>query len=786
MHALHIKLLRELRRLWAQAASIALVMAAGVATLIIGVGTYQSLAQTRAVYYDNNAFADIFASLVRAPRSVLNEIGALDGVLSVDGRITELATADIEGLNEPASVLLISLPEGPQELNRLYMRSGRLPELGNTTEAVVSEVFATARDLVPGSRFEIVMNGALRAVTITGIALSPEYIYAMTPGEVMPSEGRFGVLWIPEKTLAATYDLQGAFNAASLKLVPGAEPATVIAAVDRLLAPYGGQGAYERGHQTSHAYLDAELTQLRGMSAVLPPVFLLVAAFLVNMTLTRLIALEREQIGLLKALGYSSWAIAWHYIEFVMLIAILGTAVGYGLGIWAGNGLTELYAYYYSFPVLIFSRDPVLYVIAAGITMGAAVLGAVRAVRQAAWLPPAVAMLPPAPPAYRQLLGGRNPFHLKVPQIWIIVTRHLMHWPWRTMGGIVGMAFAAAILVGSLWSIGATNFMVDYTFNRTERQDATITFLAAKPAAALYEVSRLPGVMAAEPFRTVGVEIRSGHVSRRIGISGQSDSATLTQLLDSQLQQVPLPQEGLVLSKTLARLLGVSPGDTVEVTPLEGDRRVRPVAITGLVESYLGLAAYMDLDALNDLFGRTPLITGVNVKIDSDEQSALFTAMKATPSLGLISLRSVALERFRETMAQNMFVMIGVLVVMAGIIAFGVVYNFARISLSEQGREMASLRVLGFRRGEVSLLLLAEIAVVTLVAQPLGWAMGYWLALGMVRSFSSEIFTMPLVLGGDVFVYASAVVVAAAVLSALIVRRRIDRLDMISVLKTRE
>ena len=786
MHALHIKLLRELRRLWAQVASIGLVIAAGVAALIIGIGTYQSLEKTRADYYARNNFADIFASVARAPRSLLPAIGELDGVLVVDARIVRLAPADVEGLAEPASVLLISLPAGPQPLNQLHLRSGRLPETGQATEAVVSEVFATARGLVPGSRLDVVMNGTRRPVTVTGIALAPDYIYAMTPGEIMPSEGRFGVLWMPEAIVAATYDLTGAFNAVSLKLAPGTAATSVIEQLDHLLAPYGGQGAYGRSQQTSHVFLDAELTQLRGMSAVLPPIFLVVAAFLVNMTLTRLIALEREQIGLLKALGYSSWSIAWHYVEFVLLIAVLGIVVGYAFGIWAGNALTVLYARYYSFPVLTFSRDPAIYVIAAAVTMGASVLGAVRAVRQAAWLPPAVAMVPPAPPVYRRILGARNPFHLEVPQRWIIVSRHLLHWPWRTAGGVVGLALATAILIGSLWSVGAINYMVDYTFNRTERQDGTITFLGSRPAAALYEVARLPGVLAAEPFASLGVEISKGPVSRRIGLTAYARGSDQARLLDRELRPVILPEHGLIMSRSLAGLLRVGLGDSVQIRPLDEDTRTYAISVAGLIEGYLGLAAYMDIEALDTLLGRSPQISGVNVEIDERQQTGLFAALKATPALGMISLRSVALERFRETMAQNMFVMIGVLLAMAGVIAFGVVYNFARISLSEQGREMASLRVLGFSRSEVSMLLLAEIAMVTLLAQPIGWLLGIALAQGMVSSFSSELFSMPLVLEPNVFVYSTAVVIVAAALSGLVVRRRIDRLDMIAVLKTRE
>lgn len=172
--------------------------------------------------------------------------------------------------------------------------------------------------------------------------------------------------------------------------------------------------------------------------------------------------------------------------------------------------------------------------------------------------------------------------------------------------------------------------------------------------------------------------------------------------------------------------------------------------------------------------------------IDPAQQDRLFAILKETPSAGHISLQSAALSQFRVTMAQNIFMMIGVLVGLAAMIAFGVVYNFSRISLSEQGREMASLRVLGFRRGEVSGLILAEIAAVVLLAQPLGWLIGTVVALGMVEGYSSEIYRMPFVLGPDVFAYSSLVVIVAALLSGLVIRRRVDRLDMIAVLKTRE
>lgn len=787
MTALRIKLIRELRRLWAQVLAIALVMAAGVATLVIGVGTYDSLAVTRAHFYESNRFADLFATVTRAPRSLLPSIAEISGVLAVDARIANIAIAKIDGMTEPASALLISLPEtGDDGLNRLYLRSGRLPEAGSRAEAVVSEMFAMAHHLVQGSNFSVLVNGALREVAVTGIALSPEYIYALSPGEILPDENRFGIVWMPEQELAAAYGLEGAFSSLSVKLLPGVSKAAVIASLDRLLAPYGGQGAYDREQQASHSYLNAELTQLRSLSQVLPPVFLLVAAFLVNMTLSRLIAVEREEIGLLKALGYSSWAIAGHYVEFVIWIAIIGIAMGFGTGLWLGNQLTVLYARFFSFPVLVFSHDASAYVIAGGVTFGAAVIGALRAVRQAAWLPPAVAMLPPSPPSYRRLLGGRLRWRLGVRQTTVMATRHLLHWPWRTASGVVGVAFAVAILVGSLWTVGAIEFMIDLTFNQTDRQDASINFVQPKPMSALFAVERLPGVLVAEPYRYVGVEIAKGQISRRIAISGRPTDARLTRVVDVNLKTLTLPESGIVLSKTLADILQVNRGDSVELKLLEGNRHTLTVTVAAVVQGYLGLTAYMDLTALNELLRQGSLISGANVTIDPARQEQLFAILTQTPSAGHISLQAAALVQFRSTMAQNIFMMIGVLVGLGSMIAFGVVYNFSRISLSEQGREMASLRVLGFRRTEVSGLILTEIAAIVLLAQPLGWLIGTVVALGMVEGYSSEIYRMPFVLGPDVFAYSSLVVIAAALLSGLIVRRRIDRLDMIAVLKTRE
>ena len=786
MRALDIKVMRDLGRLWPQVLAIALVMAAGVATLVLGVGAYDSLSTTRERYYETNRFADIFANLTRAPLSLKGDIMAIDGVTAVETRIEKLALADIPAMAEPASVLLLSLPAGgEQTLNRIYLRSGRLPD-GQAGEAVVSDGFARAHRLAEGSTIRVLVNGRQRDLRISGTALSPDTIYALGPGALMPDERRFGILWLPESELAPTFDLVGAFNAVSLTLVRGARTEAVIAALDKILDRYGGRGAYARKDQQSHAFIDAELRQLQSMSRILPPIFLLVSAFLVNMTLARLIALEREQIGLLKAMGYASLDIVRHYLAFVSLIAFIGIAMGLAAGNWLGIGMTRLYAQFFSFPFLVFSRNPAVYGIAAAVTYAAAIVGAIKAVGEVATLSPAVAMAPPAPPLYRRFFGGRLDLSGHVRQSSVVVMRHLTHWPLRTASGVLGMALSVAILVGSLWSFGSIEYLTDVTFRRADREDATLTFTDLRPMRALYETRRLPGVMQAEPFRAVAVKLRHGPGERRITLVGREPDATLARALDTALRPLPLPDSGIVVTEALAKALALGTGDMVEVDFQEGRRVKLLLPVSAIVTGYIGLAAFMDLDSLNRVSGDPAVMSGAYLSLDPSLRDELFTSIKAMPAAGFIALQYATLGKFRETLAQNVTIMVTVYASLAAIIAFGVVYNLARISLSEQGREMASLRVLGFTRGEVSALLLGELAVMVIMAQPVGWGLGYLFAVLMTEGFRTELYRVPLVVNREVYAWASLVVIAAAAASGLLVRRRIDRLDMIEVLKTRE
>ncbi len=787
MGALNLKLLRDLRRLWAQALAIALVMACGVATLILAVGAYRSLDETRTAYYERYRFGDVFASLVRAPLSLARSIAAIDGVAAVEPRIVQHVLLDIEGMREPATAVVVSIPtSGDIAVNALFLREGRLPEAARSNEVAISARFAEAHGFAVGSTFKAVVNSSKITLTVVGIVLSPEYVYALGPGDMMPDDRRFGVMWMPEHVLASLFDLDGAFNSVSLRLLPEANVTAVIERLDDLLKPYGGTGAFARKDQISNAFLDSELIGLDAMAQIVPPIFLAVSAFLINMILTRLISLEREQIGLLKALGYGRTAVAWHYLKLVLAITAVGLLIGGAVGTWLGRGLTEVYATFYSFPFLIFLASPDLYLIAAGISALAAIAGGLQAIRTAFALPAAVAMRPPAPAVYRQFLGGAIARAHIFSQVTAMALRHLLRHPVRSLLTAVGIAFSVALVEVGLGTIDSIDSMIDAVYFRADRQDATLSFASPRSVQAVAAVENMPGVMRAEPFLVAPVRISNGHYSRQLTITGKPSDMDLSRVLDLGLQQVVLPETGLALGDRVAQILHVGPGDMVRVEMLDGLRRTVEVPVTQVIQSYIGLMVFMDIDALARLTGTGPRVSGVHVALDSNQLDPLYRAIKDTPQISGMALQTASRQQFQDIMRQNLVITISVYFTLAVIIAFGVVYNSARIQLSERARELASLRVLGFRRGEVSRVLFVEIFTIVAIAQPIGWLVGTGFGFLITNGLASDIYRVPFVIQADTYAIGSLVVLAAALVSAFVVRRRIDRLDLIRVLKTRE
>jgi putative ABC transport system permease protein len=711
----------------------------------------------------------------------------IPGVTALDTRVVASVTLDVPGLDEPASALLISVDaEQRPPVNDLFLRQGQWVDANRPDEVLASEGFMIANRLTLGDEVGAVINGRLRRLSVVGIALSPEHIYNIRPGEIVPDDRRFATFWMERRALASAFDMEGGFNDVALALSPGASPDAVIAQLDRLLEPYGGLGAIPRALQLSHWTLENELAQLQTFGFILPVIFLSVAAFILNVALTRALALQRPQIAALKALGYGNPALAWHYVKWALIIAGVGVLIGAVAGAWLGQMIIGLYNQFFRFPVLLYRLSPRVILEASAMTLTAAGLGAFSAVRRAVTIPPAEAMRPEPPARYQRSLLETPLLSRHLGTAGRMVLRNIARHPVRATASIVGVGFAAAILVVGFVFINAMDSLITTQFSVAERQDVSVTFVEPRSAAARHALARLPGVTAVEPQRIVAVRMRAGHRQRNIAVTGVFPDARLRRIVDARGRVLSLPASGLVLSRLLAEVLGVAAGDTVTVEVLEGRRPVRELVVTGLVDDVLGLSAYTDIDALHDLMREGDVLSGAALLIDTNEESRLSSELKRLPAVAGAGFKSAVIRNFRETLAANMNISILFNVVFAGIIAFGVVYNAARVSLSERSRELASLRVLGFTRGEISLILLGELALLTLASLPVGGLLGYGMAALIVQSLDSEVYRFPLVVSRTAVAWAFLTIIAATLISALVVRRRLDRLDLVAVLKIRE
>lgn len=784
----HARMLwRDLWHLRGQVIAAALVVACGVAAFLSMRATYESLLGARDDYYRAYRFADVFAQLKRAPAGLVAGIARIPGVALVRARIVIQVTLDVPGLDEPATGRLVSIPERPVPmLNDLALRAGRYIGPRSGDEVIVSEPFAAANGLKPGDAVGAVINGRRRRLRIVGVALSPEYIYEVGSGTLFPDNRRFGVLWMGEKELAAAYNMEGAFNDVALSLARGGSEEEVIERLDLLLARYGGLGAYGRADQLSHRFIADEIGQNRVSSTFVPGIFLGVAAFLLHIVLSRLTAIQRGEIGLLKAFGYGNQEIGLHYLKLALVTVGVGLALGGALGVFVGRWLTAVYRDYYRFPRLDFAVSPAVLSLTLLIAVAAATIGALGAVRAAVRLPPAVAMRPEPPASFHPGFLERIGLTSRLPSSARMIVRSIARRRIKSALAVAGIACAIGILVVGRFGMDAMTYMMRVQFQVVQRDDATVAFTDPRSGDARHALARLPGVLAVEPFRSVPARLRFEHRSKRIEVTGLSARGELRRLVDARLRPVPLPGGGALLTRKLGEILRVTPGQSVTVEVLEGARPTLALQIVGLVDEPVGIGAYMDLQALNSLMREQGSLSGAYLATDPRRAPELYRELKRMPAIAGVSFRDAVVRSFEQILDRSMRQVTWMEVIFACVIAFGVVYNGARIALSERGNELASLRVLGFTRREVTWLLLGEQGLLTLLAVPLGFALGAWIAWLLVRRLDTELYRIPLVLQGSALAFAVLVVAIAALLSGMLVARRIDRLDLVAVLKTRE
>ncbi len=787
MSALNAKLGRDLWRMKGQALAIGLVISMGVMMQVMMSGLVASLTETRDAYYERYRLAEVFAPVVRAPEHVATRLSQVPGVAAVETRVTASARVDVPGRDLPVAARAISLPDRSRaRLNDIHMVAGRMFDPTRPEEIVLLDSFAVAQGIGVDDSLGVTLNGVSHDFRVVGLAASPEYLYYSAPGELMPDDARFAVIWMGRSALAAATQMGGAFNEALFSLARGASEPEVLSRLDAILEPYGGPAAFGRGDLFSDHFVTQELSGLVASSTAVPPVFLAVAAFLLYIVISRLVQSEREEIGLMKAFGYTSTEVSIHYMKLVLAIAAGGALAGCLFGIGAGRAMVQVYLQFFKFPFLVFRLDPASFAIGVSASVTAASAGGLLVLRRVFALAPAEAMRPPAPADYSRAGKAFSGIARWLDQPSRMVLRRITRQPGRMVGAVIGIAAGMGLTLSMITLMAGFERTLDLSFTVLDRSDATVVFYGATSPAAVTRLRRIEGVTVAEPFRQVAVIMSNGRRSHKGAITGLTESPQLGRAIGPDYLPIDLPERGIVITPALADILGVGAGDMLTVEVREGAQPVLRLPVAAVAQSLLGSPAYMDLDALNRAMGQGPRASGAYLRIDEDRRTEVHSALKDMPGVAGISLKDdarIAFETIMNTGAGSTRYVMGLI---AFIITFGIVYNAARVAQAERARDLASLRVIGFHTGETAFVLLGELAVVVLVALPIGSLMGHFLSSAVAKGFSTELYQIPAMFMPSSHGAAALIVLVAALTSGWIVKRDIDRAELISALKTRD
>ncbi len=787
MSLLDRKLFRDLAAMRGQVVTIALVVAAGVAVFVASVSTYDSLERARDRFYGWARFPELFVGVKRAPLAVVPRLADIPGVIAVAPRIVRDVIVDWPSSPVPVSARMISvINAGDETLSRLRLVRGAGPTPDSTREAVINAGFAEAYGIGPDDHIRVILNGRLETFRVTGVALSAEYVYAVKSGMPIPDDRYFAVLWIDRTAAEGAFAMEGAFNDVVVALSPGTDAKAVIDEIDRLLEPYGTLGAIERRDQSSNRFLDDELNQQKVTSTTVPYIFFAISAFLLNVALGRLVAAQREQIAALKALGMPTVPIVAHYLKFVVVIVALGALIGIASGIAIGQAIMESYRGFFRLPDMAFELTSWSAVAGTMISLAAGTLGVIASLHGIVTLAPAVAMRPPSPQRFRRSVIERAITWAAPGARRMIVARSMIGRPWRTALTVLGIALAVPMVVLGLFWHDALAHMIDVQFGLIEQGNAVVTFPDPRYADIVRDLAHERSVIAVEGQRIVPVRLRAGHRSYLTSVIGLAAGRELRRPRDASLRPIEAPAHGITLSRRLADRLQLDTGSTVRVEVLEGRRRKQDVVVTSLVDEIIGMTAYMQMDVLNHLSDEGDAVSAAALYVEPRATEAVGRRFKELPVVASLSMKSLTVNAFLEKIASIVQFSAAILTGFAVIIAAGVVYNAARIALQERAWELASLRVLGFTRAEVSRLLFTELAIELALGIPAGFVLARQLVDLLARVHSGETFQIPAVIGASTYAMAATVVLAAAVVSGFVVRRQIDRLDLVSALKTRD
>ena len=792
MSMLDRKLRRELASSKLLLTAIIAIIAAGIACFVGMSSTYRNLNTALASYYAESRMADFWINLKKAPNADAEALSDLPGVAEVRHRIAFPIVVDLEDADKPIGGMVLSMPDEPGPvINNFVLRRGSYFSQGKRQEVIISEAFAKARRLSPGSFIHLIFNGERRRVLVVGTAISSEYAYLMPPGSIVPDATAYGVFYIKRSFAEEVFNFEGACNSVVGLLTPAARPQSK-ETLQRLNDALGRYGVFETtplSQYGSNVALTGELAGLRVSATIMPAIFLGVAALVLNVLMSRLAEQQRTVVGTLKALGYTNGQVFGHFVKYGLVVGLTGGVLGCALGQWMALGYTTIYERYFEFPDLVCRAYPSKMITALVIAAGCAVIGAMRGAQAVVRLRAAEAMHARPPAAGGAVVIERwRWLWTRLDFRWQMVLRGIFRHRFRTAMGLIASAMAAALVAVGLGMNDSLRYMLDFQFDKLLNSDYDLSFRDEVDFGAVDEARRMPGVSAVEPTLMVACTFHHGHRSKKASIMGLVADAVMTVPHDAAGRTMRPPPVGLLMSTRVADALDLKAGDTVRMVPVKGVRTARDVPIAGVVEATFGLAVYADYDYLNRLIGEAAAVTGVQLEARHTPQQRreFFRNLKRYPNVqSVVAVSDLEREMDEEFIAQ-LLIMAVAMIVFASVIMFGSILNASLIALAERQREVATFRALGYRPDEVGGIFLRENMLLNVIGAVAGVPLGYWLVYLMAVEFSNDLYTMPAVFKPISMILTVVAAVLFVLASHLIVQRAINRIDWPEAIKLKE
>lgn len=792
MSILNRKLLRDLSAARGLLIAIISIMMLGTGLLVGMQSTFYNMQAAKDRYYRECRMADFWIDLKKAPLAELDVLHDIPGIRNWQDRIQFPVTVDVQLRVRPLNGMVISMPDLRQPVTNdiVLIRGDYFSDRGEP-EVIINDKFAEANRLYPGQKLHLLLNNRREEFLIVGTAISAEFTYLIGPGSLTPDPENFGVFYLPRRQMEELFDFEGAANQVVGHFTPGMEGdrQAVLDLVERRLESSGFISATLLKDFTSNYFVSNEINQLSNMATVLPAMFLVVAALILNVLMTRLARQQRTTIGTLKAIGYSDATIFWHFLKFGAVVGLVAGIFASGLGMLLTWGMLTQYQQFFQFPDLRNDLFVQTHLIGWSVSIVCAMLGSVYGARQMLLLQPAEAMRP-EPPAKggRVLLERITLVWDQLSPGWRVAIRSMIRHRSRTAIALFAGTVGAGILVSGLMMMEATEYFIRDEFERRNRSDIELTFKDALDRQAWYDLSHLPGVDLVEPQFNLACDFVNGPYKRQGAINGILGDAQLTVPTDKQNRRISIPSVGLVMERRLADHLHISVGDMLEVRPKSGRREPLHVPLAAISDSQFGLSVYSDMQYLCRIRGESFAMSGAQLKINQTEhaQRELYLSLKQMPAMEAISSRLELIKNMRETIIQNQNISIAIIVVFAGTIFFGNVLNASLVNLSERQREVATMGAMGYTRWEIGMLFLRESLVINSVGAVLGLPVGYFLIHLMVQMIDQDLVRFPVVTAPWIWISVVVTALSFTLLAHAVVQWQIHRMNWLDSLKVRE